>query len=66
MSGYMIDERNTSRIKNDAFIAVDALQAIVNCCVMDGRIHSDYLKEKTDVAKRCLEFMDNFIKENDE
>lgn len=62
MSGW-IDEQNTTRIKSDAGIAIDALQSIF---YGGGKeIHTDYLKEKVCVAQRCLDFMKHFIKEED-
>ena len=56
----MIDERNCERIAQDARLAIDALQGIVNC---SPYIHQDYLKEKLSLVRRCMTFMQLFEKE---
>lgn len=56
----MIDERNCERIAQDARLAIDALQSLVNC---SPHIHQDYLKEKLSTARRCIAFMEHFEKE---
>lgn len=56
----MIDERNCERIAQDARLAIDALQGLVNC---SPHIHQDYLKEKLSIARRCIAFMEHFEKE---
>lgn len=52
----MIDEFNTQRIRNDAYIACDALQALVN----SPKLHEDYIKEKLETVRRCIEFIELF------
>ncbi len=53
----MIDENNSMRIKNDAYIACDALKSLI---VAAPYIHEDYLHEKLEVVRRCLKFMELF------
>lgn len=57
----MIDENNSKRIRDDAYIACDALQSIIAAAPY---IHEDYLKEKLDVIRRCLAFMQHFEPED--
>ena len=56
----MIAESECQRIAQDAIIAIDALQGIVNC---SPYIHQDYLKEKLSLVRRCMTFMQLFEKE---
>ena len=52
----MVDEFNTQRIRNDAYIACDALQALVN----SPKLHEDYIKEKLETVRRCIKFIELF------
>ena len=54
----MVDEYNTQRIRNDAYIACDALQALMYA----PNLHEDYIKEKLDVVRRCIKFIEHFEK----
>lgn len=54
----MIDNFNAVRIRNDAYIACDALQALVYA----PNLHEDYIKEKLDVVRRCIKFIEHFEK----
>ena len=53
----MIDEQNAIRIRDDAFIACDALQSIIAAAPF---IHENYLREKLKVVKGCIKFMEQF------
>ena len=53
----MIDEQNAMRIRDDAFIACDALQSIIAAAPY---IHENYLREKLKVVKGCIKFMEQF------
>lgn len=53
----MIDEQNAIRIRDDAFIACDALQSII---AASPYIHENYLREKLKVVKGCIKFMEQF------
>lgn len=52
----MIDNFNAVRIRNDAYIACDALQALVN----SPKLHEDYIKEKLKTVRRCIKFIELF------
>ena len=52
----MVDEYNTQRIRNDAGIACDALQALMYA----PNLHEDYIKEKLDIIRHCIEFIERF------
>lgn len=54
----MIDNINAVRIRDDAYIACDALQALVYA----PNLHEDYIKEKLDVVRRCIKFIEHFEK----
>ena len=54
----MIDNINAVRIRDDAYIACDALQALVYA----PNLHEDYIKEKLDVVRRCIKFIERFEK----
>lgn len=54
----MIDNFNAVRIRDDAYIACDALQALVYA----PNLHEDYIKEKLDVVRRCIKFIEHFEK----
>ncbi len=56
----MIDEYNTSRIRNDAYIACDALQSLMYA----STLHENYIKEKLDVVRRCIKFIEHFESAN--
>lgn len=47
------------RIISDADIAIAALQGIKNS---DPYLHQNYLKEKLNVVKRCVSFMEHYVK----
>ena len=53
----IIDSVNGLRIAEDAYIAIDALEAIINSRL---HLHPSYLKEKCETAQRCLDFMKHF------
>jgi hypothetical protein len=55
----MISESDTLRIKNDAFIAQDALQSLI----CSPKLHENYVREKLTVAKECIKFIEQFEKE---
>ena len=52
----MIDEYNTSRIRNDAYIACDALQSLMYA----PTLHENYIKEKLDIVRQCIKFIEHF------
>lgn len=52
----MIDMINTARIRDDAYIACDALQSLINA----PSLHEDYIKEKLEVVRRCIKFIEHF------
>lgn len=54
-----INKIDQCRIAGDAYIAIDALQAI-QLCGNTNRLHPEYLKEKLNTVKKCVEFMENF------
>lgn len=58
----MISKKDTDRIKDDALIAMDALQAILHCT----DLHESYALEKAYKAKRCIEFIISIAEEKDE
>lgn len=53
----MIDENNCKRIRDDAYIACDALESIIEA---SPYIHEDYLREKLDVVRKCIAFMQHY------
>lgn len=56
----MISERDALRIKDDALIAMDALQSLVSAAPY---ISERYVKEKLRVVKSCVRFIENFEEE---
>ena len=52
----MIDEYDMTRIRDDAYIACDALQSLINA----PSLHEDYIKEKLEVVRRCIKFIEHF------
>lgn len=62
MATELINARDTCRIKNDAYIAMDACESIV----YSPTLHPEYLKEKLNVIKRCVEFMEHFTEVSDD
>lgn len=52
----MIDNFNAMRIRDDAYIACDALQSLIN----SPKLHERYIKEKLDVVRRCIKFIEHF------
>ena len=52
----MIDEYNTKRIQNDAYIACDALRSLMYA----PTLHEDYVREKLEVVRRCIKFIEHF------
>lgn len=58
----MIDNFNTIRIRDDAYIACDALQSLIN----SPRLHENYIREKLDVVRRCIKFIENFEAKDDD
>ncbi len=55
----IIPEREAKRIAEDAGLAIDAL-----CSIKDSSsyLHQNYLKEKLSVVKRCVAFMEHYVK----
>lgn len=53
----MIDPVNGKRIAEDAYIAIDSLESIVNSRLT---LAPSYLKEKCKTVQKCLDFMKNF------
>ena len=58
----MIDEMNSKRIAEDASLAIYALEGLVAAAPY---IHQDYLKEKLSIVKRCANFMEHFVKDDE-
>lgn len=58
----MIDEMNNKRIAEDARLAIYALEGLVAAAPY---IHQDYLREKLSIVKRCVNFMEYFVKDGD-
>lgn len=56
----MIPEHDTARIAGDAYIIMDTAGAIITAVTCNGTLHPDYLKEKLDIIKDCVQFMENF------
>ena len=60
--GAMIDNNDAGRIRNDAWEAIDALQAIMK--EAGGRLcFAPYVLEKAEKARRCIEFITATAKE---
>ena len=60
----MINEINSRRIAIDAGIAIDSLQAIIQCA-NEGRLHESYLREKVRMVQGCVQFMQSFYEEEE-
>lgn len=58
----MIDSFNTMRIRDDAYIACDALQSLIN----SPQLHENYIREKLNVVRRCIKFIENFEAKDDD
>lgn len=58
----VINELNAMRIRDDAYIACDALQSLIN----SPKLHENYIREKLDVVRRCIKFLENFEAKDDE
>ena len=56
----MISERDALRIRDDARIAMDALQSLVSSA---PHISERYVKEKLRAVKGCVRFIENFEEE---
>ena len=55
-------EREVENMRNDALIAIDALEAIVVEC--DSQyVRRRYLKEKAEKAKWCVGYISEVVKE---
>lgn len=52
----MINEHDAERIRYDAYIACDALQSLIS----SPKLHEDYIKEKLDRVRACIEFISHF------
>lgn len=57
-----IPERDSKRIAEDAWLAIDALEGLIAC---SPHIHQDYLKEKLSLIRHCIGFMQNFEKDGE-
>ena len=55
----MISDIDCKRIKYDAEIAIDGLRAIAEDASYYD-LHPSYMKEKLEMAQRCLDFMKSF------
>lgn len=58
----IINELNAMRIRDDAYIACDALQSLIN----SPKLHENYIREKLDVVRRCIKFIENFEAKDNE
>jgi hypothetical protein len=58
----IINDLNAMRIRDDAYIACDALQSLIN----SPKLHENYIREKLDVVRRCIKFIENFEAKDDE
>lgn len=58
----VINELNAMRIRDDAYIACDALQSLIN----SPKLHENYIREKLDVVRRCIKFIENFEAKDNE
>ena len=58
----MISETDAMRIRDDAYIACDALQSLIAGAPY---LHEDYVKEKLDVVRRCIRFIEHFEPSDD-
>jgi len=54
----MIEKSDERRIRDDAYIARDALEGLMYAQVLTG----DYVKEKLDTVRRCIAFIEHFEK----
>ena len=55
----MISERDTRRIRDDAYIAHDAIESLMFAQVLSEK----YIKEKIRVVESCVKFIKNFTSE---
>lgn len=53
----IVDAYELKRVKEDAYLAKDALDAIIENILRDNCIHEDYLKEKAQRAYECCRFL---------
>lgn len=53
----MIEDK---RIIDDAKIAIDRLNSIIVCLERDGFVSEDYVYEKANCAKHCIDFILSF------
>ena len=58
----MTSEHDTNRIRNDAYIACDALQSLMQA----PKLHEDCIKEKLTVVRNCVRFIEHFEEEKNE
>lgn len=58
----VINELNAMRIRDDAYIACDALQSLI----YSPKLHENYIREKLDVVRRCIKFIENFEAKDNE
>lgn len=56
----MISENDTKRIRNDAYIACDALESLMYA----PTLHEDYIREKLNIVRSCMKFIECFEKAN--
>lgn len=57
---FLVNEYDVKRIRQDALIACDALQALI----LSPQLHEDYIKEKLDKVRACVEFISHFEAKN--
>ena len=53
----MINETDAMRIREDAFIACDAVQSLISAAPY---LHENYVREKLKVVKGCIKFIEQF------
>lgn len=58
----ILDAYELKRVKEDAVLARDALDAIITNILSDNCIHEDYLKEKARRAYECCRFLESEAK----
>lgn len=54
----MISADDTRRIRDDAYIAIDALQSLLYA----PNLSEDYIKEKVNTVESCIKFIETFGK----
>lgn len=52
----MISERDQKRIRDDAYIARDALESLMYA----HNLTEDYIKEKLNTVRNCVKFIEHF------